>query len=176
MDTEQVALVPGVVDHVPLLQVDETATDEHVAGDVTDDAVYELHEAPLAVRGHAPEAAQPAEQEAFARGVSLHDPFEQVEVRATDSHVPVGVADEYVVQVTPFAAVAQTPDAAQPEVHEAFANGSSLHVPPLHVETRSTDEQLFVGDASEYVVHVPPSAVSAQAPTGAQTVVQVALA
>jgi hypothetical protein len=92
--TEQVAFAAGVVDQVPLVQVEEILTEEHAAGDVTVGAEYESQDPPLAVRGHAPDAAQPAAHDAFARGVESQVPFEQVEVWATDSHVPTGVAEE----------------------------------------------------------------------------------
>jgi hypothetical protein len=65
--------------------------------------------------------------------------------------------------------VAQTPAVGQPDEHEALAKGSSLQAPPVQVEVRATEEQLSVGVADEYVVHVPPSGVSAHAPLGAHT-------
>jgi len=50
------ASAPGGVDHEPLLQVDVTATDEHVEGDVTDGEVYEVHVSPCAVKPQPPDA------------------------------------------------------------------------------------------------------------------------
>ena len=57
--TEHDPYDPGVVLHEPLEQVDETATDEHADGEVTDEAVYEEHVPPLAAEPQAPDAAQP---------------------------------------------------------------------------------------------------------------------
>jgi hypothetical protein len=51
---------PGVVDHEPLLHVDDTATDEQADGEVTDDEVYDVHELPWAVTPQPPDAAQDA--------------------------------------------------------------------------------------------------------------------
>jgi hypothetical protein len=51
----------GDVDHEPSLQVDDTATDEQVAGEVTDEAVYEVHDPPCAVTPQPPDAGHEAQ-------------------------------------------------------------------------------------------------------------------
>jgi len=84
--TEHEPYAPGVVDHEPLLQVDERATDEHAVGDVTEDEVYEVQVPLCAVTPQAPDAAHeagdPAAHDAFAYGVTDQEPLEQVEVVA----------------------------------------------------------------------------------------------
>jgi len=63
IETLHEALAPGAVDHEPFEQVEVTLTEVHEEGDVTEDAVYEVHEAPSTAAPHAPDAAQPDEHE-----------------------------------------------------------------------------------------------------------------
>jgi len=51
----------GVVDHEPLLHVDDTATDEQATGESTEEAVYEVHDPPWDVAPQAPEAEHEAQ-------------------------------------------------------------------------------------------------------------------
>jgi hypothetical protein len=170
--TAHEAFVPGAIDHEPLTHIDETLTEVQLVGEVTEAAVYETQAVPSGDATQAPVAGQPAAHVALKRGTLSHAPLVQVEVCDTAAHDPIGAAEEYVTQVEPFGAVAQTPVAGQPDEHEALSNGASLHAPLVQVEVRATEAQLSVGVAEEYVVQVPPSAVSAQAPLGAQTCVQ----
>jgi hypothetical protein len=49
-----------------LLHVEVRATEAHVVGEVTEPEVYDVHEAPFVTALHAPDAAQPEEQELYA--------------------------------------------------------------------------------------------------------------
>jgi len=73
--TEQEEFAPGAVDHEPALHVDDTATDEQAAGEVTVGAEYEVHVPPWAVVGQPPEVKQPAVHEALLYGVGNQPPL-----------------------------------------------------------------------------------------------------
>ncbi len=105
--------------HVPLEHVEETRTDEHVVGEVSPLALYDVHVPPFVVAPQAPEAAQPDAQLPYEYGAGLHVPLLQVELSETDEQdAPEGALDEYDVHVPPFVVAPQAPEAAQPDEQE----------------------------------------------------------
>ncbi len=103
-------------------------------------------------------------------GARLHVPALHVELRDTvEQAAPDGAFDEYDVQVPPFDAAEQPPEAAQPAVQELYAYGAGLQELFEHVEVSETVEHAAPdGAVEEYVVHVPPCEAEPQPPDALQ--------
>ena len=140
------ALPPTAVFQVPLSQVVDFDTDEHVAPEGADDE-YEVHEAACAVVEQPPVAEHERQVtiEQLSYATPDHEPSLQVIGVVFAGHDEPQATElvEYPFQVAPLATT-ELSGAVHERIetlHEALAYGVWLQLPALHVEVRATDEQ-----------------------------------
>jgi len=147
------ALPPTAVFQVPLSQVVDFDTDEHVAPEGADDE-YEVHEAACAVVEQPPVAEHERQVtiEQLSYATPDHEPSLQVIGVVFAGHDEPQATElvEYPFQVAPLATT-ELSGAVHERIetlHEALAYGVWLQLPALHVEVRATDEQA-AGDVTD---------------------------
>jgi len=147
------ALPPTAVFQVPLSQVVDFDTDEHVAPEGADDE-YEVHEAACAVVEQPPVAEHERQVtiEQLSYATPDHEPSLQVIGVVFAGHDEPQATElvEYPFQVAPLATTEMSGAVHEriETLHEALAYGVWLQLPALHVEVRATDEQA-AGDVTD---------------------------